>query len=82
MNQELKFETLSREEAQILLKAYDYDLDSEDYIIDTENNKRITENGEYVHISNAALLPGSLRINKSDPLSLSEYMRESEEDGS
>ena len=78
MLKDIIFEELSEKEKSLLLRAFDYDVDDEKYVIDNDGG-RIPSNecpGEFISIENAALTPGSLEVIDSSPTSISKFIRE------
>ncbi len=75
---EFKFEELSDEAKKILLSAFGYEVNEEGHIIDVLLKDRVISKNtrEPLTIKNAALLPGSLKVVDSDPLTISRYIRE------
>ena len=81
--EEFRFECLSDEEKIILLSAYEYKVDESGDIIDSIDGEKVLSKltRKPLNLKNAALLPGSLEITDSDPVTLSRYLREKIEDG-
>jgi hypothetical protein len=78
MAKDIIFEELGREEKILLLRAFDYDVDEKDYILN-ENGSRIRSKecpNEFLTLKNAALTPGSLEVIDSSPTSISKFLRE------
>src|SRR3972149_3760365 len=73
-----EFEELSDEEKKILLSAFGYLVDDEGNIIDSLDNSKIISQmtRKPLTIKDAALMPGSLKIIDSDPLTISRFLRE------
>ena len=78
MKQDFEFEQLGDTEKKILLSAFNYEVDKEGNIIDSLFKEKLVceETKEPLTIHNAALLPGSLKVVSSDPLTISKYLRE------
>mgnify|MGYP001592701094 CR=1 FL=1 len=77
MPEKFEFEELSDEEKKVLLSAFNYRVNENGEIIDTLLNEPVRSNiNKPLTIKDAALLPGSLKIIDSDPLTLSKYLRE------
>ncbi len=77
MQKELVFEELGEKERILLLRAFNYDVDEEGYII-TEAGKKIQskENPKkFIQAKFAALVPGSLEVVDGTPTAISEYLR-------
>jgi len=85
MKKELIFEELGKNERTLLLRAFDYDVDSEGNVLD-KNGKKITskENpNKLIKAEFATLVPGSLEVIDGTPTALVKYLREKvESDGS
>lgn len=84
MRKDLIFEELGENERILLLRAFDYDVDGEGYIINP-NGKKIPsmENPKkFIMAKFASLVPGSLEIIDGTPTALARYLREKvESDG-
>jgi len=73
-----KIINLPKNEKLILLKALGYTIDSEDYIINETDRKRVEDKYSncFVKLDNASVLPGSTIIIDTNSFSLSEYFEE------
>ncbi len=74
---EIIFEELGEKERILLLRSFNYDVDSDGYIL-TTSGKRISskENPKkFIKARFAALMPGSLEIIDGTPTAISEYLR-------
>lgn len=84
MAKDIIFEELGEKERILLLRAFDYNVDSEGNILD-KNGKKInsSENPEgFIKAKFASLVPGSLGIIDGSPTALAKYLREKvESDG-
>ncbi|MBU4300815.1 MAG: hypothetical protein ABIF85_03540 [Nanoarchaeota archaeon] len=81
MKKDIKFETLGKDEKIILLRAFDYDVDSEEYVL-TPNGGRIPSAEiptKFLKLEEAAFIPGSLNIIDGTPASISKFIRETVE---
>ncbi|HLD15163.1 MAG TPA: hypothetical protein VJB94_01120 [Candidatus Nanoarchaeia archaeon] len=78
MKNEFQFEELSDDEKKILLSAFSYEVDREGNIIDVLLKEKVKSKitGKPLTIKDAALLPGSLKVIDSDPLTISRFIRE------
>jgi len=79
--EELIFEELGEKERVLLLRAFDYDVDGEGYVL-TQSGKKIQskENPKkFIKAKFAALVPGSLEVIDGTPTAISEYLRTREE---
>jgi len=77
MEKEIVFEELGEKEKVLLLRAFNYDVDNEGYVL-TESGKRIQskENPKkFIQAKFAALIPGSLEVIDGTPTAISEYLR-------
>ena len=77
MGKEIIFEELGETERILLLRAFDYDVDKEGFIV-TPSGKRIQskENPKrFIKANFAALMPGSLEVIDGTPTAISEYLR-------
>ena len=77
MKKEIIFEELGESERVLLLRAFNYDVDEEGYVL-TQNGKKIQskENpNRFIKAKFAALVPGSLEVIDGTPTILSEYLR-------
>ena len=78
---ELIFEELGEKERTLLLRAFDYDVDEEGYVL-TQSGKKIQskENPKkFIKAKFAALVPGSLEVIDGTPTSIAEYLRTRED---
>ncbi|MFH0926984.1 MAG: hypothetical protein V1822_00190 [Candidatus Micrarchaeota archaeon] len=83
MADEVVFEQLGKKEALLLLRAFDYDIDGEEYIL-SPSGKRIPSEefpSKHLKIEDAALIKGSLKVIDGTPLSISRFLRERLESG-
>jgi len=78
MVDEVKFEELNENERLLLLRAFDYDMDKEGYILSPGGNKiRSCENPEeYIKAKDAFLVAGSLKVLDGTPTTISQFLRE------
>lgn len=78
MDKQIIFEKLERDEKIILLRAFDNDVDSEDYILDPNRNRIPSEEipSKFLKLDEAAFVPGSLKIIDGSPTSISKFIRE------
>jgi hypothetical protein len=78
MRHDIRFEELGKPERVLLLRAFDYEVDSEGYILDP-NGSRIPSTeipGLFLHIEKVSLLPGSLKVMDGTPTAISKFIRE------
>ena len=77
MPKKIVFEELSIEESTLLLRAFDYDVDSEGYIIDQTGSKISSEERplEFLKVNDSILIPGSLGVIDGTPTSISKFIR-------
>jgi len=80
MAKELVFEKLTKEEAMLLLKAFDYDVDEAGCIVTPSGAKIRSDETpkEYLKLEEAALIPGSLDVIDGSAPSISKFIRERE----
>lgn len=72
-----KFLKLDDNQKLILLKALDYDVDEEGFVIDSNKKNVICKyTNQPVHFNTASILPGSTIIINTSLLTLSEYVTE------
>lgn len=78
MVSEIIFEALEKKEKILLLKAFDFDVDEKEYILDSSGNKIPSQENpsEFLNIENAMLIPGSLEVIDGTPTSISKFIRE------
>jgi len=80
MSEQIIFQELGEKERILLLKAFDYDVDGEGYVLDL-SKRRIKSNEnpkKFIKAKFAALLPGSLKVVDGTPTAISEFIREQE----
>jgi len=78
MSHRVQFAELGLPERILLLKAFDYDVDEDGFILDPAGF-RIHSNEipyKYLRAEDALLAPGSLEILDGTPTSISKYLRE------
>ena len=78
MSREIRFEELGLSERILLLRAFDYDVDEEGYVIDPSGFRIRSREIPYkfLRAKDAMLAPGSLEILDGTPTSISKYIRE------
>jgi len=84
MGKEIIFEELGEKERVLLLKAFDYGVDSEGNILNKNGEKiKSSENPKsFIKVEFASLVPGSLEVIDGSPTALAKYLREKvESDG-
>ena len=83
MPQKIVFEELNKEERILLLRAFDYDVDSEDYVIDSYGSRipSIEVPSKYLKVEESTLIPGSLEVIDGTPTAISKFIREKVELG-
>ena len=77
MVRDLIFEELGESERTLLLRAFDYDVDKEGFVL-SQSGKRIQskENPKkFIQAKFAALIPGSLEVIDGTPTAISEFLR-------
>ena len=77
------FEELSFDERSLLLRAFDYDIDSDGYIIDNTGSKIPSKEtpSKFLKVADSTLIPGSLEVIDGTPTSISKFIREKVEVG-
>ncbi len=78
MKKDIIFEELGEKERTLLLRAFDFDIDSDGCILN-ENKRRMMskENPNHpLNVKFASLMPGSLEIIDGTPTALAKYLRE------
>lgn len=78
MPKNIIFEELNKEERILLLKAFDYDVDSEGFILSPSGSKIPSKEvpSTFIHINNVALTPGTLEVIDGTPTAISKFIRE------
>ena len=78
MSFDVKFEELGIPERTLLLRAFDYDVDEEGFILDPTGSKiRSAEiHYKFLKVEDVMIAPGSLQILDGTPTSISKYLRE------
>jgi len=74
----MEFEELGKEEKELLLKAYKYEVNSEGVIVDSLLKEPVISQDTQrpIKLESASLLPGSMRIIDTTPLTISKFLRE------
>ena len=72
------FEELGEKERVILLRAFDYDVDKEGYVLDSSGSKVRSEEkpSDFLLAKDAMLVNGSLKVLDSTPTAISKFIRE------
>lgn len=83
MPQKILFEELSKEERILLLRAFDYDVDSEGYILDQSGSKIPSKEipSKFLRVDDSMIIPGSLEVTDGTPTSIAKFIREKVEAG-
>lgn len=78
MPKEIVFEKLEKEEKILLLRAFDYDVDSDGYVLSPNGTRVPSEEvpGRYIRLEEAMFVPGSLKVIDGTPTSISKFIRE------
>ena len=78
MPREIIFDEIGIEERKLLLKAFDYDIDEEDYVLNQAGSRIKSEEtpSEFLKVQDVALTPGSLNVIEATPTSISKFLRE------
>ncbi len=77
----MEYEEIGVEEKKLLLRAYNFEVNEEGVIIDYLLNEPLISNETRrpIKLENASLIPGSLKIVDTTPLTISKLLREKEE---
>jgi len=83
MAKDIVFEQLTEDETKLLLRAHDFDVDDEGYILSPSGNRIPSDEmpSQFLWAKDAALVPGSLRPIDGSPTSISKFIREEMEEG-
>jgi hypothetical protein len=78
MPSDIKFEELGLPERILLLRAFDYDVDNEGYIINQSGSRISSLEVPYKHLraEDVMLAPSTLEVLDGTPTSISKYIRE------
>lgn len=78
MENNFRFAELGDAEKKVLLSAFGYSVDENGVIFDSLMNEPVPSptTRKPILLKDAALVPGSLKMLDSDPLSISRYLRE------
>ena len=74
----MEFEELGDAEKKLLLDAYNYEVDEKGIIVDSLLKEPVVSEDikKPIFLENASLLPGSLKIINTTPLTISKFLRE------
>jgi len=74
----MEFEELGNEEKKLLLNAYNYEVNEGGVIVDTLLKEPLIsqDSQKPIKLENASLLPGSMKIIDTTPLTISKFLRE------
>ncbi len=77
MPKELIFEELTAKERIVLLRAFDYDVDRDGYILSQSKEKIHSEENpsDFIHLDNVMLVSGSLQVMDGTPTAISKLIR-------
>jgi hypothetical protein len=83
MAKKIIFEELGKEERTLLLRAFDYDVDEEGYIIDPNGSKIPSKEvpSKFLRVEDSTFIPSSLEVIDGTPTSLAKFIREKVEAG-
>ncbi|MGD0071873.1 MAG: hypothetical protein ABSB71_09980 [Candidatus Bathyarchaeia archaeon] len=78
MPKKIIFEELGKEERILLLKAFDYDVDEEGFIIDPHGSRIPSKEmpSQFLRIEDSMLIPGSLEVADATPTAIAKFIRE------
>jgi len=81
MAEEIIFEELGKNERTLLLRAFDYNVDSNGYVLTPAGQRiRSKENPSiFIKAEFASLVPGSLEVIDGTPTAISEFLRKREQ---
>ena len=74
----MNLEELDNEEKKLLLKAFNYEVDEDGFIKDKLLDELLIsrETKQPIHLKNAALTPGSLKIFEATSVAISKFLRQ------
>lgn len=77
MKKQIEFEELGLKEKELLLGAFGYKINDDGTLFDEELREPVFSKRHkgLINIKEAALIPGSLEVLDSDPVTLSEFLR-------
>ena len=78
MKKDIRFEELGKKEKALLLKAFDFDVDKQGYILSPNRNRIASEEtpSQFIKIDEAAFVPGSLNVIEGTPTAISRFIIE------
>ena len=78
MPKKIIFEELNIDERTLLLRAFDYDTDSNGFIVDSSGSKIPSKEtpSKFLKVEEASLIPGSLEVIDGTPTSIAKFIRE------
>ncbi len=78
MKSEIKFDELPKDQRILLIRAFDFDVDSSGFILTPSGSKIPSEEfpGEFLTVNSAAFIPGSLKVIDGTPTAISKFIRE------
>ncbi len=80
MEQELIIEELGEEERILLLRANNFDVDEEGYVMNSSRERIPSKQNpkKFIQAKFACLIPGSLEVLDGTPVAISEFFRKKE----
>ncbi len=80
MEQDLMIEELGEEERILLLRANNFDVDREGYVINLSKERIPSKQNpkKFIQAKFACLIPGSLEVLDGTPVAISEFFRKKE----
>jgi len=80
MQEEILIEELGEKERILLLRANNFDVDKEGYVINPYGKKIISKQNpkKFIKAKFACLIPGSLEVIDGTPVAISEFLRKEE----
>jgi hypothetical protein len=78
MPKDIVFEELGEKERILLLRAFDYDVDSEGFILKPDGSRiHSKENpSTFIKVTDSTLVAGSLKVLDGTPIAISKFIRE------
>ena len=74
---DLKLLQVDNEKRSRILEKLGYDIDSEGYLVERNKKRAVCRySGKHIHISHAAILPGSPAVINANPITMSRYFVE------
>ena len=83
MREEIIFEELGKQERVLLLRAFGYDVDEEDFILSPSGTRIPSDEmpSKYLKVEDSMIIPGSMKVTDGTPTAISKFIRERVEIG-